>query len=240
MLEAGQHPAAFFVTLTYKDSELPDGGNLSKRDVQLYLKRLRADVAPRRIRYFACGEYGDESGRAHYHLALFGALVPREIRQAWGKGLVDISLLGPESAGYICGYILKQGLKSDSRAEGREPEFRRMSRRPGIGGYAADEMGKRQREFSAVGEDVANVVRMGGKAWPLGRYMRERIRGAGAVAADGVQFRRDMERAMRLLTMTSKDVADLARLRQVDRAKGERAAIRAAASQREIARRKKL
>lgn len=240
MLEAGQHPAAFFVTLTYSSENLPEGGNLSKRDVQLYLKRLREDVAPRRVRFFACGEYGDETGRAHYHLALFGALVPREIRAAWGLGLVDISLLGPESAGYICGYILKQGLKSDSRAQGREPEFRLMSRRPGIGGYAADELGKQQREFSRVGEDVSTIIRMGGKSWPLGRYIRQRIRDRGAVASDGVQFRRDMERAMKLIQWTEKDRVALAKLREVDKAKGERAAIRAAASQREMARRKKI
>lgn len=232
VLECSQHPAAFFVTLTYKDSELPIGGNLSKRDVQLYLKRLREDVEPRRIRYFAVGEYGERFGRPHYHLALYGALVPREIRSAWLKGRVDISLLGMESAAYISGYILKAGMASEKAADGREPEFRLMSRRPGIGGLAGDALGRDLRRYLSLGDDVQPGIRLGDKAFPIGRYLRERMRAAAGVVPDVVRRRRDIERGLMLKVMTSKDVEDLKAMREKDKVKGERAASRAAAVQR--------
>lgn len=240
MLEAGQHPAAFFVTLTYKESELPPDGGVSKRDLQRYLKRLRYAVTPRRVRFFACAEYGDLGGRPHYHLALYGALVPREIRAAWQLGIVDISLLGPESAGYICGYILKSGLKANAAAAGRNPEFRLMSRNPGIGAVFGDTHGKALREHLAIDEDVPREVKISGKAWPLDRYLRERLRDSARVCRDAVGHRRDMDRALMLRQLTDKDRADLARMKEKDRFKADRAAARAAAVQKSNKLRKKL
>lgn len=72
-----------FITLTYDDAFLPDKGSLDPKDFQLFMKRLRANfqgfhgmrtesgkiVHP--IRYLACGEYGDENGRPHFHAILF-------------------------------------------------------------------------------------------------------------------------------------------------------------------------
>lgn len=43
--------------------------SLNKRDVQLFLKRLRN--AGFHFQYFGCGEYGDLSARPHYHLLIF-------------------------------------------------------------------------------------------------------------------------------------------------------------------------
>lgn len=71
-----------FLTLTYDDSHLPQGGFLRSRDLVLFIKRLRKfgendsiailrDPVVRSIRYFACGEYGKRSLRPHYHLLLF-------------------------------------------------------------------------------------------------------------------------------------------------------------------------
>ena len=63
---------ACFVTITYEDTYLPPHGSLDKKDLQLFFKRLRKRLAPRRIRYFACGEYGSKKGRPHYHACIFG------------------------------------------------------------------------------------------------------------------------------------------------------------------------
>lgn len=77
MLEAAQWGDNAFVTLTYDDESLPrvspqdSRGNLVPRDVQLFFKRLRKIVEPRRFRYYMAGEYGDESDRPHYHMAMF-------------------------------------------------------------------------------------------------------------------------------------------------------------------------
>lgn len=68
MLEASTHPKSGFVTLTFSDEHLPE--RVEVRELQLLLKRLRYYLGE--IRYFGVGEYGDESKRPHYHLALFG------------------------------------------------------------------------------------------------------------------------------------------------------------------------
>ena len=60
--------SSMFVTLTYRRKFLPEGGSLSKRDLQLFLKRLRKKDESVKIRYYAVGEYGSQRKRAHYHL----------------------------------------------------------------------------------------------------------------------------------------------------------------------------
>ncbi|AXL15438.1 replication initiator protein [Microviridae sp.] len=70
--EAQLHESSCFINPTYRDTHLPPHGSLSPRDLQLFFKRLRKAVAPVKIRYFACGEYGTKKGRPHYHVCLFG------------------------------------------------------------------------------------------------------------------------------------------------------------------------
>lgn len=89
-----------FVTLTYDNDNLPDDGSLIKSDWQLFMKRLRKRLVPKNpysfnndfdkwdawqlkygIRFFMCGEYGQDQdyalegisklGRPHYHAILF-------------------------------------------------------------------------------------------------------------------------------------------------------------------------
>lgn len=112
-----------FVTLTYTDEELPVNSDgipvVSKRDCQLFLKRLRTTCERRfggtDIRYFLISEYGPTTLRPHYHLALFNlpykdkrGLVPdidRIIAQSWNKGEVTCTLLEPPRIGYLAGYF---------------------------------------------------------------------------------------------------------------------------------------
>ena len=72
LLESFTHDYNSFVTLTYDESHLPEDGGLNHGHVQKFLKLLRKKVAPAKVRYFVVGEYGEKSGRPHYHLALFG------------------------------------------------------------------------------------------------------------------------------------------------------------------------
>lgn len=84
LMELESHDSAFFVTLTYNDQFVPksyytDGDGvcqmsltLQKRDFQLFMKRLRQEFSHDRIRFFASGEYGDNTFRPHYHAILFG------------------------------------------------------------------------------------------------------------------------------------------------------------------------
>ena len=68
MLEAGQWNENCFMTLTYDDKHLPSDGSLDPKHLTDFIKRLRFHYRDRSIRYFACGEYGDDSWRPHYHL----------------------------------------------------------------------------------------------------------------------------------------------------------------------------
>lgn len=69
--EAEYHHDSIFLTLTYNDEFLPKDLNVDKVTLTLFFKRLRKALEPRKIKYFACGEYG-EDGRAHYHAIIFG------------------------------------------------------------------------------------------------------------------------------------------------------------------------
>lgn len=44
---------------------------LRKRDLQLFIKRLRFYLPDYDIRYFACGEYGPDKFRPHFHLIIY-------------------------------------------------------------------------------------------------------------------------------------------------------------------------
>lgn len=68
MAEMHEHEKSCFITLTYEDNPIW----LQKRDLQLFLKRLRKHAEPSRIKFFSCGEYGTLHHRPHYHLIIFG------------------------------------------------------------------------------------------------------------------------------------------------------------------------
>lgn len=196
MLETLKHADNCFCTLSYADEFLPDGGNLSSRDLQLFLKRLRFRYAGK-IRFFAVGEYGDDSERPHYHVALFGypncrygqSQYGRQrskccatcdfVADIWKKGNIFLGSLTQESAAYIAGYVTKKMTSSgDPRLKGKVPEFARMSLRPGIGGSAMEEVADVVLRHSLRDRfgDVPNSLRHGGKELPLGRYLMQRVR----------------------------------------------------------------
>lgn len=126
--EAQMHDSNCFLTLTYDDAHLPAHGQLVKRDLQLFFKRLRKQVGP--FRYVACGEYGELKRRPHFHAAIFGKDFSLD-RIEYGEGIrgdkIYVSpLLGSvwqqstfpmghtigslefESAAYIARYITKK------------------------------------------------------------------------------------------------------------------------------------
>lgn len=99
-----------FLTLTYNPSNLPADNSLSKQELQNYFKRLRRAIEPRKIKYFACGEYGELNGRPHYHAIVFGlnGFKDRHIMQAaWEKGFSFTGSVTWDSARYVSDYINK-------------------------------------------------------------------------------------------------------------------------------------
>lgn len=171
MHEASLYPDNCFITLTYSEDKLPPGGSLRVEDFQKFMKRLREDVSSnkksplyspdRRIRFFHCGEYGEQTMRPHYHACLFNfdfadkvhyqtrndhqVYRSPKLEELWQDGISEIGTLTFESAAYVARYICKK--VTGKRAEDhymildhttgeivdRRPEYVTMSRRPGIG-----------------------------------------------------------------------------------------------------------
>ncbi|QXP08069.1 MAG: replication initiator protein [Arizlama microvirus] len=145
-----------FLTLTYNDDNIErcKNGSLNKRDFVLFMKRLRKDVYNefgKRVRFFHCGEYGEQTGRPHHHVCLFG-FTPQDrdlwsvrngvslyrsnwLSKRWTFGYCTIGDCTFESAAYVARYVLKKvtGEAAKSHYSGKEPEYVTMSRRPGIG-----------------------------------------------------------------------------------------------------------
>lgn len=212
MLENLSCEKSSFVSLTYSEETVPCirgftsiEMTLVPRDVQMWLKRLRKAVAPERLRFFAVGEYGTERERPHYHVAVFGyegcwygdsRLSPDELcrcpscvllRGTWPKGFVHQGTIELKSMQYLCSYMLKGMYRRDDvRLRGREPEFRRMSLRPGIGAYAMSVVSEDVNRFGLVRNRVVPAaLRIGGRILPIGKYLRGRLRqelGLGDVA----------------------------------------------------------
>ena len=167
VLELPYHDSNLFITLTYDDDHLPhnkafdDEGNiimtetLKKKDLQDFWKRLRkyCDSKGEKIRYLACGEYGDITFRPHYHAIVFGLSLPdlepkfknelgdwiytsETLSGIWKNGLCSVGEATHESIAYVARYVTKK--KYGKEAELYEklnivPEFINMSRKPGLG-----------------------------------------------------------------------------------------------------------
>lgn len=168
MLEAKYHEKNSFLTLTYSDENLPAQGftvdddgvcsdapffSLDKRDLQLFMKRLRKEIYPLKCRYFACGEYGSHSLRPHIHIILFGYdfsddrvfykknfrgekyFTSPKLDKLWDKGIAVICDVSWDTCAYVARYCLKKRdnqMKDFYNEFNVQPEFTTMSRRPGI------------------------------------------------------------------------------------------------------------
>lgn len=184
LLESFKHGDSCFVTLTYREEDVPPV--LVKKHYQDWLKRLRRFLAPSKIRFFLAGEYGELTGRPHFHAALFGLDAYTAggddgrggvLQQTWPYGFTFAGQLTWESAQYIAGYLTKK-VVSDERSV---KEFSRMSLRPGIGAGSMEDVARILSQdvgLDAVvsNHDVPGVLRHGRRLLPLGRYLKRRLR----------------------------------------------------------------
>lgn len=131
--ELDYHDKACFVTLTYDDEYLPPDGGISKRELQLFFKRLRKNGKDEEIKYFASGEYGEKNGRPHYHAIILGTDDKDLIEKCWTKGLVHVGSVTYDSCRYVCDYTFKKyTAKWNKEIYGdKEPPFQLQSQ--GIG-----------------------------------------------------------------------------------------------------------
>lgn len=166
MMELEDHEEAWFLTLTYDNEHVrksayadPETGEandcytLSKRDFQLFMKRLRKEYSDCKIRFFASGEYGSNTARPHYHVIVYGLHFEdgelkyykksgkfklwksERLNRVWNCGFVVIAPVSWDTCAYTARYVMKKAVGKTSDFYEKfniEPEFCLMSRKPGI------------------------------------------------------------------------------------------------------------
>lgn len=187
-LENRLHDKSVFLTLTYDPLFLPKDGSVHKRVLQLFLKRLRK-YCKCKIRYFACGEYGEQNRRPHYHLIVYGIdrhnpvfygfLGKSGYCRCWSDpdtgtpyGRVFVGDVTFDSCKYVAGYVAKKykgkGALAYYQKLGVEPEFCLQSRRPGIGGAYFDKY-----------QDILfnkGFITISGKKYDIPKYFEDKRR----------------------------------------------------------------
>lgn len=126
--------SATFLTLTYSPESYPVDGSLSKDELQRFFKRYRKSLGEERIRYYAVGEYGDATKRAHYHSIVFGGKEEHPVRDLWNKGHVMVGSVTEQSIAYVTDYVNKKLYGKLAREEYGErlPPFALMSKGMGL------------------------------------------------------------------------------------------------------------
>lgn len=172
LLENSYHENACFLTLTYTDQNVPrsffcDSSTgeilnpdapwltLEPRHLTLFWKRLRKWYGEE-LRYYACGEYGSNTFRPHYHAIVFGLNPDRLGLEDWSRnfrgdrlylsrvltddvwklGNVMVGEVNEQTCAYVSRYVMKK-LKGEASVfydeHGLVPPFTRMSTHPGLG-----------------------------------------------------------------------------------------------------------
>lgn len=136
--EAQKHGENSFLTLTYSDENLPKNGSLNYEDITLFIKKLRKVLSKTlyhgKIKYYRVGEYGENLGRPHYHVILFGFDFTAKIRyknkenvhklhrisndnqyfisslltDLWNLGHAEIGAVNYNTAMYVAKYVTKK------------------------------------------------------------------------------------------------------------------------------------
>lgn len=161
------------LTLTYDEEKIPENGSLVVKDVQDWLKRFRKRSGLT-LKYYLCGEYGDDSDRPHYHAILFGVPASDEMRElvyeTWNKGITELKILRDERfIRYVAGYVQKKLYDDDANIKytlmHRIPPFTLQSKGLGVG-YL-------ERHSKELYERLA--IRFHGSDYALPRYFRKKL-----------------------------------------------------------------
>jgi len=159
---------------------------LDKGDLQKFFKKLRKHISPQNFKYFACGEYGDETNRPHYHIIITGWQNPLSdiyynpviknnssymLDELWPFGHNTVGGLERASVQYTVGYIRKKLYGDNGKIDhsiytstNRTPPFQLASQGIGLK-YAEKNMEKLMK-----GEITIN-----GKTQPTPRYYKKKL-----------------------------------------------------------------
>lgn len=180
---------AHFLTLTYATEHLPISKNgfptLTKGqqgDLTLFFKRLRqahqrlykklrvSKQSRRPIKYYACGEYGTQRARPHYHVIIFDCFLEL-IQPSWQKGQVHYGFVSAASVGYTLKYMCKQGKIPMHQRDDRQKEFSVMSK-----GLGASYLSEKMRAWHRNSLEERQYCPLpDGKKIAMPRYYRDKL-----------------------------------------------------------------
>jgi len=156
-----------FLTLTYSNEHLPSCGHFDEQDLVLFVKRLRKNC-PVQIRTLGVAEYGENTGRAHFHLLVFGyefkdkkllrntnsthsgqsydIFESKMLQKLWNKGISEFGSVTEQSCSYVARYMFKKNKKEKHGeycevCKNKKPLKSKVicrSRRPGLGSQFCD------------------------------------------------------------------------------------------------------
>lgn len=105
---------------------------LSRRDAQLFVKRLRKNLSTENyanIRFFLCGEYGLQHLRPHYHLLVWHSDQRTSegmadiVSKSWKLGRTHCELVKNDSASYVASYVNNLSSLPDLYKQGKYKPF---------------------------------------------------------------------------------------------------------------------
>jgi hypothetical protein len=172
---------SFFITLTYDSDHVMfspcNRPTLWPSHLTSYWKMLRKKFKSNAIKYYACGEYGSNRQRPHYHAILFikktsysAVEILQLIESNWPHGETFTGTVTGESIAYVLKYISKTGSVPAYSGDKRTKEFQRSSK-----GLGANYL---QTNKSWHLEDLQNrayIPLNGGGRSPIPRYYKDKI-----------------------------------------------------------------
>lgn len=104
-----ERPFQYFLTLTYSDEYLPEDNVCSKIEAKKFLNCLNTSFGLK-MRYFFTSDYGNVSGRAHYHAILLSTekITQKQCERIWKKGFVYLKKLNTHNLKYCLRYTVKK------------------------------------------------------------------------------------------------------------------------------------
>lgn len=183
-----------FITLTYRDEDLPIllplgsavvghwfgstppafGSTLSRKDASQFTDKLGKRIRRKYghgIKYILAAEYGDEGHRPHYHGIIIGlpGSERKMLLECWNKGMVSIDPISHADIRYTLKYIDKQIFGANDlyfNYGDFEPPFAHFSK-----GLGVDWIEKNIDKFDRFGKIKFNDS---GKSYTLNPYYRDK------------------------------------------------------------------
>jgi hypothetical protein len=184
MHELHYHKDAVFLTLTYDNQILGkdmQNESISPEILQAYWKEIRNELRNmgtckqlgvphnQKIKYFACGEYGGQFGRPHYHAIVYGLGVRHKefLSSLWGYGFVTAGTVTLTRCRYVASYVIDKvsGVRAKEMYGDRTPPFVRVSQ--GLGRKWCEEHASQLRRDMYISEKGNHVQ--------IPRYYRKRL-----------------------------------------------------------------